>query len=760
MSSDIICPNCKENVLMNINNFKINLFGCKNNHKYSNIILNEFQESQKIDLNKIICDICKENKRGNAHNNEFYICNTCNKNMCPLCMSIHDKKHKIINYDDKNYVCKKHNESFNKYCKTCNNNICVICENKHKNHEILDLINLLIDEEVLLKLKEDLKNIIDKFKSKIKITKEILNKMIYLLNIYYKINDDIMNNYNINKRNYHQLKNLNYLIKNNSKLMKDLNNVINSDKISEIYKFSLDNIYNDKGEKYGNEFIEEKHEDLEKEEIKKLKDVNKKMKIYLEKVQNEFQKGKEELNLKLIKIQKKESQLKEDRDKLTKENNKINDLILLNQQKEKDIEIKINLLKKEQKGLEEEKNKFNNIKNQLIQKENVINMKQLKLRKNKIEEKDEELNQREKIIAKKGKKYKVVLIGLNNIGATCYMNATFQCLSNSKDLTEYFLNLYKKAPNKIMANEYYEVIKNLWDVDSKNKSYSPISFKEVLAKENPLFTGIEANDSKDLINFLLERFHQELNVINTNIKISNNDINNNEYHQPDNTNELAMLKDFLEDFVKKFNSPISNLFYGILKIKTKCQGCNTIKYNFQIYSFFDFPLQEVNQYYYNLGKRPLLTKEGKNPDIDLYECFEYNRKIDLMTGENQMYCNNCNKLCNAKYSTTLYSGPNYLIINLNRGKGGVYECKVNFPNQLNIFNYVDFKEGITVYELYGVICHIGPSSMSGHFVAYCRNRIDNQWYLYNDSIVTKCTSQFKYNDGIPYILFYRGLTSD
>ena len=230
-------------------------------------------------------------------------------------MSIHDKKHKIIKYDDKNYVCKKHNESFNKYCKTCNNNICVICENKHKNHEILDLINLLIDEEDLLKLKEDLKNIRDKFKSKIKITKEILNKMIYLLNIYYKINDDIMNNYNINKRNYHQLKNLNYLIKNNSKLMKDLNNVINNDKISEIYKFSLDNIYNDKGEKYANEFIEEKHEDLEKEEIKKLKDENKKMKIYLEKVQNEFQKGKEELNLKLIKIQKKESQLKEDRDK-------------------------------------------------------------------------------------------------------------------------------------------------------------------------------------------------------------------------------------------------------------------------------------------------------------------------------------------------------------------------------------------------------------------------------------------------------------
>jgi ubiquitin C-terminal hydrolase len=29
--------------------------------------------------------------------------------------------------------------------------------------------------------------------------------------------------------------------------------------------------------------------------------------------------------------------------------------------------------------------------------------------------------------------------GLDNVGATCYMNATLQCLANIKPLTEYFL---------------------------------------------------------------------------------------------------------------------------------------------------------------------------------------------------------------------------------------------------------------------------------------------------------------------------------
>ena len=182
-----------------------------------------------------------------------------------------------------------------------------------------------------------------------------------------------------------------------------------------------------------------------------------------------------------------------------------------------------------------------------------------------------------------------------------------------------------------------------------------------------------------------------------------------------------------------------------------------MKFNFQIYSFLEFPLQQVNQFYYDNGKRQLFNDDGTNPDVNLYECLEYYKKVDLMNGDNQMYCNLCNKLCDSYYVNEIYSAPNYLIINLNRGKGAVYECKVNFPEQLNLFNYVEYKNGVTVFELYAVICHLGPSSMSGHFVAYCKNRIDNKWYLYNDAIVTKCTQPYQYQNGMPYILFYRAI---
>ena len=250
ISKDIICPICKENALLDIKDFKINLSECTMKHKIKDILLNKFEESQKIDLNKIKCNICKQNDKGHTHNNLFYICKTCNKNICPLCKSIHDNKHSIINYDDKDFICKKHNEPFNKYCKTCKDNICIICENKHKKHEIFDLNEILINKDELSQINEKLKNAIDKFKYQIIIAKAILDKMSNLMDLYYNINNNIFTNYNMNRRNYYILSNLNNLKNNNEKLMKKIDTMINNDNISELCKFSFDNFYAENGEKY------------------------------------------------------------------------------------------------------------------------------------------------------------------------------------------------------------------------------------------------------------------------------------------------------------------------------------------------------------------------------------------------------------------------------------------------------------------------------------------------------------------------------
>ena len=57
------------------------------------------------------------------HDNIFYKCNTCKINLCPICYSVHDKNHYIVNYDDKNYICEEHNEKYTIYCEDYKNNI-------------------------------------------------------------------------------------------------------------------------------------------------------------------------------------------------------------------------------------------------------------------------------------------------------------------------------------------------------------------------------------------------------------------------------------------------------------------------------------------------------------------------------------------------------------------------------------------------------------------------------------------------------------
>ena len=80
-SKDIICPICKNVCKINIEDYKISLYGCKNNHKVDNILIDEFEELQEIDISKIKCDLCTVKNKGNSYDNEFFICAECNKQL-------------------------------------------------------------------------------------------------------------------------------------------------------------------------------------------------------------------------------------------------------------------------------------------------------------------------------------------------------------------------------------------------------------------------------------------------------------------------------------------------------------------------------------------------------------------------------------------------------------------------------------------------------------------------------------------------------
>ena len=122
-----------------------------------------------------------------------------------------------------------------------------------------------------------------------------------------------------------------------------------------------------------------------------------------------------------------------------------------------------------------------------------------------------------------------------------------------------------------------------------------------------------------------------------------------------------------------------------------------------------------------------------------------------------MYCNYCKRNCNSSMCTLLTTCPEILILLLNRGKGNEFDVKIIFSELLYLYNYIQFNNSGFNYKLIGVITHIGESSMSGHFIAYCRDPIFHTWHKYNDAIVTDVNDFQKevINFADPYLLFYQ-----
>ncbi len=207
-SNDIICPECKEPCRFKIEDYHVKLFKCINGHTTDRIRIDDFNKSQEINISSIICGQCKIKNKGDTTNHEFYKCLTCRIDLCLLCKSNHDTNHNIIKYDQKNYICPKHNDYYIKYCEDCSINICFACEKDHDIHKTISLIELSPDiEKAKIRLNE-IKNEVEEFIIQIKYIMSKFNSLIKTINIFYDINNNIINNYDIKNRNYELFKNI------------------------------------------------------------------------------------------------------------------------------------------------------------------------------------------------------------------------------------------------------------------------------------------------------------------------------------------------------------------------------------------------------------------------------------------------------------------------------------------------------------------------------------------------------------------------
>ncbi len=183
------------------------------------------------------------------------------------------------------------------------------------------------------------------------------------------------------------------------------------------------------------------------------------------------------------------------------------------------------------------------------------------------------------------------LVGLRNIGNTCYMNTSLQCLSNCNILTNYFLeDTYKQFINENnpigsqgkLVEAYSELIKHLWY--GQEDSIEPYGFKETIGDIRTMFRGYQQQDTQEFLSFLLDGLHEDLNkVLNKPYTCPEDDLTFE--------NNIEEFKYYKRLFLARNQSLIVDLFYGMFKSTLFCpnSNCLNISNTYDPYAIISLP---------------------------------------------------------------------------------------------------------------------------------------------------------------------------
>ena len=340
---------------------------------------------------------------------------------------------------------------------------------------------------------------------------------------------------------------------------------------------------------------------------------------------------------------------------------------------------------------------------------------------------------------------KAPLTGLINMGDTSYLNATLQIIGNLRNFASYFVNPinvmyiqnnYQTIP---LSFVFQRLFYHLYPYPEKHdrEKYKPEYVKNVIARKNKIYATNKRRNPNELISFILNNLHFELNKN----KGSNQQFNIN------NNNKDNVIMYGCQNYLNKNNSAIFNLLNWFEIKEKKCSQCNNSTFHLNTFNIFELDILGA----YSYRKNPITI----NDCLDLYSFLR----------QQTLFCITCRKYTKILNKSQIYSSPNTFIFSLDRKNldQNYMNIPFNLTEKLNLNNYIENKDSPTNYQLIGVLSFYVNENK---YISFCLSPVDKMWYVYNDEKVepTNINSIIQlHNFGkkfIPCLLVYKSVTQN
>ncbi|KPV75370.1 uncharacterized protein RHOBADRAFT_36223 [Rhodotorula graminis WP1] len=347
--------------------------------------------------------------------------------------------------------------------------------------------------------------------------------------------------------------------------------------------------------------------------------------------------------------------------------------------------------------------------------------------------------------------------GLKNLGNTCYMNSTIQCLSAAVPFARYFtggtyrkdINVYNPLGTKgALANAVAELIRALWA--QQYHFLSPVTFRENICRVAPQFRGSEQHDAQEFLGFLLDGLHEDCNYVVK--KPPPVEMTPEREHDLETLPPQVMSDREWQIYKMRNDSFIVQCFQGQFRNQLRCLTCQKTSTTYNTFMPLSVPIP---------GGRGV----GR---VSLLACLEQFVKDEVLDGDDAWHCPRCKKNRRAVKKLSLSKLPPILVIHLKRFSfhgpfSDKIETQVQYPLAgLDLTHFVPppmmDQSGASSsppkgysYDLFGVTNHYGNLS-SGHYTAFVRSGRD--WFNIGDSKVTPADPAHVQSAKSAYILYY------